>query len=73
MAGNIVVGTASWSGPGFVERWAKETPEHFTFDAQAETVRVMFNNNRADDAPRAALRMRELLGQSGAPATRAAA
>ncbi|MCW3066457.1 MAG: hypothetical protein JWN32_3629 [Solirubrobacterales bacterium] len=41
--------------------------------AQAETVHVMFNNNRADDAPRAALRMRELLGQSGAPVTRAAA
>jgi uncharacterized protein YecE (DUF72 family) len=29
----------------------------------ADTVRVMFNNNRGDDAPVAAQRMRELLGQ----------
>ena len=33
---------------------------------EAERVHVMFNNNRSDDAPRAALRMRELLGQSTA-------
>jgi uncharacterized protein YecE (DUF72 family) len=26
-------------------------------------VRMMFNNNRGDDAPRAATRMRALLGQ----------
>jgi uncharacterized protein YecE (DUF72 family) len=30
---------------------------------EAGTVRMMFNNNRGDDAPRAAERMRELLGQ----------
>jgi uncharacterized protein YecE (DUF72 family) len=30
---------------------------------QADTVRVMFNNNRGGDAPQAAERMRELLGQ----------
>jgi uncharacterized protein YecE (DUF72 family) len=30
---------------------------------EADTVRVMFNNNRGDDAPVAAARMRELLGQ----------
>jgi uncharacterized protein YecE (DUF72 family) len=34
--------------------------------AQAGTVRVMFNNNRGDDAPRAAGRLRELLGQERA-------
>jgi uncharacterized protein YecE (DUF72 family) len=33
---------------------------------QADTVRVMFNNNRGDDAPIAAQRMRELLGQEAA-------
>jgi uncharacterized protein YecE (DUF72 family) len=32
-------------------------------------VRAMFNNNRGDDAPKAAARMRELLGQDGAPTT----
>lgn len=30
---------------------------------EADTVRMMFNNNRGDDAPVAAQRMRELLGQ----------
>ena len=30
---------------------------------EARQVRVMFNNNRGDDAPAAAMRMRELLGQ----------
>jgi uncharacterized protein YecE (DUF72 family) len=30
---------------------------------QADTVRVMFNNNRGDDAPVAAQGLRELLGQ----------
>lgn len=30
---------------------------------EADTVRVMFNNNRGDDAPVAAARLRELLGQ----------
>jgi uncharacterized protein YecE (DUF72 family) len=30
----------------------------------ADTVRVMFNNNRGDDAPQAAQRFRELLGQT---------
>jgi uncharacterized protein YecE (DUF72 family) len=30
---------------------------------EAETVRLMFNNNRGSDAPKAAERMRELLGQ----------
>jgi len=36
---------------------------------EAGVVRVMFNNNRGDDAPVAAARMRELLGQPhGAPA-----
>jgi uncharacterized protein YecE (DUF72 family) len=35
---------------------------------QADTVRAMFNNNRGDDAPVAAQRMRELLGQE--PETR---
>jgi uncharacterized protein YecE (DUF72 family) len=30
---------------------------------EADTVRVMFNNNRGDDAPVGAARMRELLGQ----------
>ena len=30
---------------------------------EADTVRMMFNNNRGDDAPVAAARMRELLGQ----------
>ena len=30
---------------------------------EADTVRVMFNNNRGADAPQAAERMRELLGQ----------
>jgi uncharacterized protein YecE (DUF72 family) len=33
----------------------------------AETVRVMFNNNRGADAPLAARRMRELLGQDPGP------
>ena len=33
---------------------------------EADTVRVMFNNNRGDDAPVAAARMRELLGQEAA-------
>ena len=31
---------------------------------EAEQVRMMFNNNRGDDAPAAARRMRELLGQA---------
>jgi uncharacterized protein YecE (DUF72 family) len=35
---------------------------------EAEQVRMMFNNNRGDDAPRAARRMRELLGQDPGPA-----
>jgi uncharacterized protein YecE (DUF72 family) len=34
----------------------------------AETVRMMFNNNRGGDAPEAAQRMRELLGQDAQPA-----
>jgi uncharacterized protein YecE (DUF72 family) len=29
---------------------------------EADTVRVMFNNNRGDDAPAAATRLRQLLG-----------
>jgi uncharacterized protein YecE (DUF72 family) len=33
---------------------------------EADTVRVMFNNNRGDDAPVAAGRLRELLGQESA-------
>lgn len=32
----------------------------------AEHVHVMFNNHRSDDAPQAAQRIRELLGQSAA-------
>lgn len=35
---------------------------------EADTVRVMFNNNRGDDAPQAAARLRELLGQEAATA-----
>jgi uncharacterized protein YecE (DUF72 family) len=35
---------------------------------QAAEVRVMFNNNRSDDAPTAARRFRELLGQDPGPA-----
>ncbi len=35
---------------------------------QAAEVRVMFNNNRSDDAPTAARRLRELLGQDAGPA-----
>ena len=31
---------------------------------EAKEVRLMFNNNRGDDAPKAAARMRELLGQA---------
>ena len=34
---------------------------------EADTVRLMFNNNRGSDAPVAAARMRELLGQAPAP------
>jgi uncharacterized protein YecE (DUF72 family) len=34
-----------------------------TLAEEADTVRVMFNNNRSDDAPVAAARTRELLGQ----------
>jgi len=30
---------------------------------EADTVRVMFNNNRGDDAPVGAQQMRDLLGQ----------
>jgi uncharacterized protein YecE (DUF72 family) len=36
--------------------------------AQTDTVRLMFNNNRGGDAPRAALRMRERLGQAAGAA-----
>ena len=32
-------------------------------DKGAEVVRMMFNNNRGADAPKAGERMRELLGQ----------
>jgi uncharacterized protein YecE (DUF72 family) len=39
---------------------------------QAEEVRVMFNNNRSDDAPTAARRFREVLGQDPGPAPQAA-
>jgi uncharacterized protein YecE (DUF72 family) len=39
-----------------------------TLADEADTVRVMFNNNRGDDAPVAAQRMRELLGQEAAAA-----
>lgn len=35
---------------------------------QADEVRVMFNNNRDDDAPTAARRLRQLLGQDPGPA-----
>lgn len=35
----------------------------------AGTVRVMFNNNRGADAPQAAQRFRELLGQTAETAT----
>ena len=38
---------------GRVEGLAQDVPN----------VRLMFNNNRSDDAPRAALRFRELIGQ----------
>jgi uncharacterized protein YecE (DUF72 family) len=34
----------------------------------ADEVHLMFNNNRGDDAPVAARRMRELLGQDPGPA-----
>jgi uncharacterized protein YecE (DUF72 family) len=34
----------------------------------AEAVHVMFNNNRADDAPRAATRFKQIIGQSPQPA-----
>ncbi|HEV2075937.1 MAG TPA: DUF72 domain-containing protein, partial [Thermoleophilaceae bacterium] len=34
---------------------------------EADEVRVMFNNNRADDAPSAARRFRSLLGQDPGP------
>jgi uncharacterized protein YecE (DUF72 family) len=34
---------------------------------EAEQVRVMFNNNRSDDAPSAARRLRELVGQDPGP------
>ncbi len=37
------------------------------FVQEAQQVRMMFNNNRGDDAPRAARRMRELLGQDPGP------
>jgi uncharacterized protein YecE (DUF72 family) len=35
---------------------------------QADTVRVMANNNRGDDAPEAAARLRELLGRKATSA-----
>jgi uncharacterized protein YecE (DUF72 family) len=35
--------------------------------AQAQEVRLMFNNNRGADAPRAAARMRELLNRATPP------
>jgi uncharacterized protein YecE (DUF72 family) len=34
---------------------------------EAQEVRVMFNNNRSDDAPTAAQRFRQLLGQDPGP------
>jgi uncharacterized protein YecE (DUF72 family) len=43
---------------GRLEGLAEEVP----------TVRMMFNNNRGDDAPRAGRRLRELLGQDPGPA-----
>lgn len=43
-------------------RQVEERVEHLAEDA--DTVRVMFNNNRGDDAPQAAQRFRELLGQT---------
>jgi uncharacterized protein YecE (DUF72 family) len=39
-----------------------------TLAEEADTVRVMFNNNRGDDAPQAAARLRELLGQEATTA-----
>ena len=57
----------------FAWRYADEELEEIGARARelagkAETVRLMFNNNRGSDAPVAAERMRELLGQTaGAP------
>jgi uncharacterized protein YecE (DUF72 family) len=39
-----------------------------TLAEEAATVRMMFNNNRGDDAPQAAARLRELLGQEATTA-----
>jgi uncharacterized protein YecE (DUF72 family) len=60
----------------FAWRYADEELEEIGERAQelagkAETVRLMFNNNRGSDAPVAAERMRELLGQVAPPASRA--
>ncbi len=44
---------------GRLEGLAQEVPE----------VRMMFDDDRGDDAPKAAARLRELLGQDGAPTT----
>jgi hypothetical protein len=53
----ILVGTSSWADPGFVEEWC---PPGL---APAERL-PDFNNNRGSDAPVAAERARELLGQT---------
>lgn len=56
-----------------VQRWVEQTPDGFTAGAladEADMVRMMFNDNRGSDAPKAAQRMRELL-ESGVPPSRA--
>jgi hypothetical protein len=83
VSGRVVVGTSSWADPGFVEEWyppglpARDRlawyAERFeavevnaTFDVPV--VRMMFDDNRGGDAPRAAERMCALPGQAAATA-----
>jgi len=61
----------------FAHRYADDELEEIGARAQelakaADTVRLMFNNNRGSDAPVAAERMRELMGQGVTPARPAA-
>ncbi|HEV2061999.1 MAG TPA: DUF72 domain-containing protein [Solirubrobacteraceae bacterium] len=65
VAGKTVAERFAWDyGPEELEE-LRGRAEGLASDA--EVVRVMFNNNRGADAPKAAERMRELLGQVATP------
>jgi hypothetical protein len=61
--GRILVGTASWSDPGFVADFSHEEINEIAIDTH-----IIFNNNNAGYAPRAAGRFQRVVAGQAAPA-----